>query len=95
MENMMEAFSALLAFCVGNSPVTDEFPSQKPVTWSFEFSLICAWTYSWANNGDTGDLRRHRTHYHVTVLEGARAKWGESFVSLEMQNISKSSRVSI
>ena len=32
------------------------------------FSLICAWRNGWANNGDTGDLRRHRTHYHVTVM---------------------------
>ena len=29
------------------------------------FSLICAWTDSWANNGDAGDLRRYRTHYDV------------------------------
>ena len=31
----METFSALLALCVGNSPVTGEFPSQRPVTRSF------------------------------------------------------------
>ena len=33
----METFSALLAFCAGNSPVTGEFPTQRPVTWSFNF----------------------------------------------------------
>ena len=32
----METFSALLAFCVENSPVTGEFPAQSPVTWSFD-----------------------------------------------------------
>ena len=32
----METFFALLALCVGNSPVTDEFPSQRPVTRSFD-----------------------------------------------------------
>ena len=32
-------------------------------------SLICAWTKSWANNGDTCDLRRHRAHYDVIVME--------------------------
>ena len=32
----MEIFSALLAIGAGNSPVTGEFPSQKPVTWSFD-----------------------------------------------------------
>ena len=34
--------SALLARCAGNSPVTDEFPTQRPVTRSFDISLICA-----------------------------------------------------
>ena len=32
----MEIFSALVAFCVGNSPVTGEFPVQRPVTRSFD-----------------------------------------------------------
>ena len=33
--HQMDTFSALLAFCAGNSPVPGEFPSQRPVTWSF------------------------------------------------------------
>ena len=33
----METFSALLALCEGNSPVTFELPSQRPVTRSFDF----------------------------------------------------------
>ena len=36
MTSSMETFSALLALCAGNSPVTGEFPSQKPVTRSFD-----------------------------------------------------------
>ena len=32
----METFSALLAIFAGNSPVTGEFPSQRPVTRSFD-----------------------------------------------------------
>ena len=32
----METFSALLAMCVGNSPIPGEFPSQRPVTRSFD-----------------------------------------------------------
>ena len=32
----METFSALLAFCAGNSPVIGEFPTQRPVTRSFD-----------------------------------------------------------
>ena len=34
--HQMEKFSALLALCAGNSPVTGEFPSQRPVTQSFD-----------------------------------------------------------
>ena len=33
--HQMEAFFALLAFCAVNSPVTGEFPAQRPVTRSF------------------------------------------------------------
>ena len=32
----METFSAILAFFAGNSSVTGEFPTQRPVTRSFE-----------------------------------------------------------
>ena len=34
--HQMETFFALLAFCVINSPVTGEFPAQRPVTGSFD-----------------------------------------------------------
>ena len=58
---VMETFSALLAFCVRNSPVTGEFPLQSQWRGALMYSLICAWINSWANNGDTGDLRCHYT----------------------------------
>ena len=34
--HQVEAFSALMAICAGISPVTCEFPSQRPVTRSFD-----------------------------------------------------------
>ena len=34
--HQMETVSALLALCVGNSPVPGEFPAQRPVTRSFD-----------------------------------------------------------
>ena len=37
--HQMETFSALLAICAGNSPVTGEFPAQRPVTRSFDVFL--------------------------------------------------------
>ena len=35
----METIAALLAICAGNSPVTGEFPAQRPATWSFDVFL--------------------------------------------------------
>ena len=64
----METFSALLALCAGNSPITGEFPAQSPVTRSFDVSLICAWINDWVNNCEAGDLRHHRTHYDVILM---------------------------
>ena len=66
--HQMETFSAWLALCEGNSPVTGEFPSQSQWRGALMFSLICAWTNGWAHHRDAGDLRHHRTHYDVTVM---------------------------
>ena len=52
--HQMETFSALLVICAGNSPVTGEFPAQRPVTRSFE----------------AGDFKRHRAHSDNTVMMG-------------------------
>ena len=32
------------------------------------FSLICTWISAWVNHREAGDLRRHRTHYEVTLM---------------------------
>ena len=32
------------------------------------FSLICAWLNAWVNNCEASDLRRHRAHYDVIVM---------------------------
>ena len=37
--HQMETFSASLAICAGNSPVPDEFPTQRPVTRTFDVFL--------------------------------------------------------
>ena len=40
--HQMETFSALLAICAGNSPVSGEFSAQRPVTRSFDvFFDLC------------------------------------------------------
>ena len=40
--NQLDTFSALLAFCAGNSLVSGEFPAERPVTRSFDviFDLL-------------------------------------------------------
>ena len=65
----METFSALLAICAGNSPVTGKFHVHK-CQWrgAFMFSLIYAWINGWVNYREAGDLRRHRAHYDVFVM---------------------------
>ena len=66
----METFSTLLALCAGNSPVTGEFPSQRPVKWSFDvfFDLCLNKQISKQSNRDAGDLRRNRAHHDVTLM---------------------------
>ena len=56
----------LLAICAGNSPVTSEFPAQKPVTWSFDvFFDLCLikrlskQSRGWWFETPTGSLWRH------------------------------------
>ena len=55
----METFSALLAICAGNSPITVNPPLKGQ--WR-------AWIKGWVNNSEAGDLRRNRAHYDVTVM---------------------------
>ena len=67
-------FSALLAMCVRGihrAPVN----SARKGQWrrALMSSLICAWINGWVYNCEAGDLRRHRAHYDVTVMNW----WGE------------------
>ena len=51
---------------IHRSPVNSLHKSQRHR--AFMFSLICTWINGWVNNGEAGDLRRHRDHYDVTVM---------------------------
>ena len=64
----MEIFSALLAICTGNSPVTDEFPAQMPLTRSFDVFFDLRLSKRLSKQWRGCDLRRHRAHYDVTVM---------------------------
>ena len=63
----METFSALLAICAGNSPVSGEFPTQRPVTRSFDvyFDLrpnkrLSKHSWGWWFETLSSPLWRHR-----------------------------------
>ena len=64
--HQMETVSALLAICAGNSPVTGEFPTQRPVTRRFDvfFDLrLNKWLskqwWGWWFETPWGSLWRH------------------------------------
>ena len=68
--HQMEIFSALLAICAGNSPVTGEFPTQRPVTRSFDvyFDLrpnerLSKQWWGWWFETLSRSLWRHRNGY--------------------------------
>ena len=77
--HQMETFPALLAICAGNSPVPGEFPTQRPVTRSFDafFDLrqtnnlfVTAWVTPSARIGPSF---KYRTYHYSDVIMGAMA----------------------
>ena len=64
----METFSVLLVICAENSSVTGEFPAQKPVTRSFDVFFDLWLNKQLRKQSCAGDLRRHRAHYDVIVM---------------------------
>ena len=66
--HQMETFSALLALCAENSPVTGEFPAQRPVTRSFDVFFDVHLNKQLSKQPNAGDLRCCRAHYDVSVM---------------------------
>ena len=66
--HQMEKFTRYWPFVrvIHRSPVNS--PHKGQWRGAFVFSLICARINSWVNNGEAGDLRRHRGHYDVIVM---------------------------
>ena len=58
---------------IHRSPVNSPHKGQWRI--ALMFSLICVWINDWINNGEAGDLRRHRGYYDVTVMYYNRARW--------------------
>ena len=64
----METFSALLALGAGNSPVSGEFPAQRPVTRNVDVFFDLHLIKRWVNTREASDLWRYRAHYGVIVM---------------------------
>ena len=78
----METFSALLAIWEGNSPVPGAFPTQRPVTWSFDVffgvrlnkRLSNQW-WGWWFETLSRPLWRHRNERKQSLVHSA-SPWG-------------------
>ena len=73
--HQMETFSELLALCAGNSPITGEFPLQRPVTKSLDifFDLrrnkrLSKRSRRWLFEMPSRSLLRHCNGYNVNAL---------------------------
>ena len=53
------------------------------------FSLICTRINGWVNNGEAGDLRRHRAHYDVTVMSMDDTSLDENMSIVKMLKLHK------
>ena len=77
--HQMKIFSTLLAFSAGNSLITVEFRSQRPVMWSFDvlFDLrlnrqLCKqWRWQWL------ELPSHSSWHHCNVENAQRCVLGD------------------
>ena len=85
--HQMDTFSALLAICAGNSPVTGEFPAQRPVTRGFDvfFDLhlnkrLSKQSWGWWLETPSHPLWLHCNVERIRFLDqnitGRRLKWG-------------------
>ena len=78
----MKTISALLAMCAENSPVTGEFPAQRPVTQSYDvfFDLrqnkrLSKQSWGWWFETLSHPLWRHRNQQQTSVTEGDYFMW--------------------
>ena len=65
----MEIYSALLAICTGSSPVTSEYPAQRPVARSFEVFFDLPRNKRLSKQSWGWWFETHRAHYDVIVMK--------------------------
>ena len=78
-------FSSYWPFVRGIHWSTGNSPHKGQWRGALMFSVICAWAKHWVNNRDAADLRRHRTHYDVTVVYAQALVDKEAQLSLDIR----------
>ena len=80
--HQMETFSALLALCAGNSPVTGKFTAQRLVARSFDVFIdlplnkrLCKQSWGWWFETLSHPLWRHRNGCHDNKTAADFSKW--------------------
>ena len=75
---MLEKVNRVITGMVRNSKWNDQLldheTSSNGNIFRITGPLIYSRTNAWANNRDAGDLRHHRAHYNVTVIQYHRCK---------------------
>ena len=66
----MTTFSALLAICAGNSPVTGEFPAQRPATRSVDVYFDLRRNKRLSKQSQGWWFETRRAHYDAIVMGG-------------------------
>ena len=86
--HQMETLSALLAICAGNSPVTGKFPTQRPVTRSFDafFDLrlnkrLSKQSWGWWFETLPRPFWRHSNDLHQTICKCPSTKHRAAFTN--------------
>ena len=74
--HQMENFSALLSICAGNSPVYGEFPTQRPVAWSFDvffdlrlYKRLSKQSWGWLFETLSRPLWRHCNVFDIGAIQ--------------------------
>ena len=69
---------------IHRSPVNS--PHKGQWRGALMFSLMCFWINDWVNNREAGDLRRHRAHYDVDVMNFGNYTHHSRFVAMYLSS---------
>ena len=97
--HQMEIFSALMALCAGNLPLTGEFPAQRPVTCNFDvfFDLrlnkrFSRQSWGWWFETPSLPLLRHCNVYLWYVMKCKLSFHTFMFIGLQVRKLERQAR---